>query len=150
MRELLDYTGFPGMKVLQFAFYGEDSEYLPRVYETDNCVAYSGSHDADCTYSWYRSLDKDAKARFVRECPRRKGQSAVSAVIEHAMTSRANLVIIPMQDYLELSNEQGRMNTPSVAEGNWCWRVSPRYATAALKEKILSMATRTKRAYSRK
>ena len=145
VRELLEYTGFPGMKVLQFAFYNDDSEYLPRMYDTDNCVVYSGSHDADCTYSWYRSLDVDAKKRFRRECPRSKGQSATYATIEHAMNSRANLAIIPMQDYLELSNEQGRMNTPSVAEGNWCWRVSNRYSTSELKQKITEITVRTKR-----
>ena len=145
VRELLEYTGFPGMKVLQFAFYGEDSEYLPRMYGTNNCIVYSGSHDADCTYSWYKSLDSETKRRFAKECPRKKGQSATYAVIEHAMASRAELAIIPMQDYLELSNSEGRMNTPSVAEGNWCWRVSKRYATAALKKKITDVAVRTRR-----
>lgn len=145
VRELLGYTGFPGMKVLQFAFYNEDSEYLPRMYTTDNCVVYSGSHDADCTRSWYKSLDTDSKSRFNRECHRRHGQSGTYATIEHAMQSRANLAIIPMQDYLELTNEEGRMNTPSTAAGNWCWRVSPRYATGALIAKITDVTLRSRR-----
>lgn len=145
VRELLKASGFPGMKVLQFAFYGEDSEYLPRTYTTDNCVVYSGSHDADCTRSWYAQLKGDALKRFKKECPREKGQSATEATIALAMGSRANLCIIPMQDYLELTNAEGRMNTPSTAEGNWCWRISPRYATEKLKNKIVSLTEKGKR-----
>jgi 4-alpha-glucanotransferase len=145
VRELLKASGFPGMKVLQFAFYGEDSEYLPRTYTTDNCVVYSGSHDADCTRSWYAQLKGDALKRFKKECPREKGQSATEATVALAMGSRANLCIIPMQDYLELTNAEGRMNTPSTAEGNWCWRISPRYATEKLKNKIVSLTEKGKR-----
>jgi 4-alpha-glucanotransferase len=51
-----------------------------------------------------------------------------------------------MQDYLELSNEQGRMNTPATAEGNWAWRISPRYNTAKLRGKMLALAKKTGRA----
>ena len=61
------------------------------------------------------------------------------------MRSRANLCMVPMQDYLELDNEKGRMNVPAVADGNWVWRVSSRYATAALKARVLDMAVRTGR-----
>jgi 4-alpha-glucanotransferase len=50
-----------------------------------------------------------------------------------------------MQDYLELSNAEGRMNTPSTASGNWTWRISPRYNTAKLRSKILDLTVRTKR-----
>lgn len=146
VRELLLHTGFPGMKMLHFAFYDEDSEYLPRMYETRNCVVYSSSHDSDCTYSWIRTLDKETRARFRRECPRSGSQSRVCDVIEFALTSKANLAIVPMQDYLELSNEEGRMNIPSVAEGNWSWRLSPRYNTAKLRRKMLDLAERAGRA----
>ena len=139
VRELLAETGFPGMKVLQFAFYDEDNEYLPRMYNTDNCVVYSGSHDADCTASWCKSLKGAAKKRFLRECQVSEGQTPTMAVISLAMASRAELCIIPMQDYLELTNAKGRMNTPSVAEGNWQWRVAEGYATESLKNKILSV-----------
>ena len=61
------------------------------------------------------------------------------------MSSIANLAVIPMQDYLELTNEEGRMNTPAVAEGNWNWRLSKRYRTAALTAKIKDMTVRNKR-----
>ncbi len=136
VRELLAATEFPGMKVLQFAFYNEDSEYLPRMYETDNCIVYTSTHDSDCTRSWFAELDDEAIARWRVECPRRVGQSAVDATIELAMRSRANLAVICFQDYLELTGEEGRMNIPSVAAGNWTWRVAPDYATDALRRKI--------------
>lgn len=146
VRELLADTDFPGMKVLQFGFYDEDSEYLPRMFETDNCIVYASTHDSDCTRSWFISLPDHAKERFKRECPRKKGQSATYAAIELAMNSRANLAVIAMQDYLELTNEQGRMNVPSRAEGNWSWRVSPRYATKKLRENIREVTITTNRA----
>lgn len=145
VRALLADTGFPGMKMLHFAFYDENSEYLPRTYKTENCVVYVSSHDSDCTYSWIRQLTGDAARRFRRECPRDKAQSRVYDLIEFAFRSRANLAIVPMQDYLELPNEVGRMNTPSTAEGNWTWRISPRYNTAKRREKIRALTQKTKR-----
>lgn len=146
VRELLTDSGFPGMKMLHFAFYDEDSEYLPRIYDTRNCVVYSSSHDSDCTYTWLKNLSGDALARFKAECPRVKGQSRTCDVIEMAFRSIANLAVVPMQDYLELSNEEGRMNTPATAVGNWGWRMSCRYDTAKLREKMLELAKKTKRA----
>ena len=146
VRALLENTGFPGMKMLQFAFFDEDNEYLPRTYSSPNCVAYPGSHDADCIKSWVQTLPKDAKKRFNKECPHRKGQSRTYDLIELAMSSSANLAVTPIQDFLELTNEEGRMNTPSIAEGNWTFRLSPRYKTTALIEKIKSMTLRTNRA----
>ena len=145
VRELLQDSGFPGMKMLQFAFFDDDSEYLPRTYTTENCVVYPGSHDADCVRSWCKNLTGDAKRRFARECPHTDGQSRAYDLIELALRSRGNLVVVPMQDYLELTNEQGRMNTPAVADGNWNWRLSKRYRTKALTEKIAEIIKRTKR-----
>ena len=146
VRDLLLHAGCPGMKMIHFAFYDDDNEYLPRMYDTKNCVVYASSHDSDCTYSWLKTLDADAKKRFNKECPRVAGQSRVYDVIEFAFTSIANLAIVPMQDYLELSNEEGRMNTPATAEGNWAWRISPRYNTAKLRSKILALTEKTGRA----
>lgn len=146
VRELLVHAGCPGMKMLHFAFFDEDSEYLPRTYDTKNCVVYASSHDSDCTYTWLKTLDKAAKKRFNKECPRVEGQSRVYDLIELAFRSIANLAIVPMQDYLELSNEVGRMNTPATAEGNWAWRISPRYNTVRLRSKILALTEKTGRA----
>ena len=145
VRELLDYPGFPGMKMLQFAFFSDDSEYLPREYKSDNCVVYPATHDSDCIASWCRSLDKAALARFNAECPRVKGQKRCYDLIEYALASRANLAVVPMQDYLCLSNEEGRMNTPSVAEGNWSWRLGARYNTGCNRRRISALYQKTKR-----
>ena len=126
----------PGMKMLHFAFYDEDSENLPRCYNSENWVVYTSSHDSDCTESWGRGLDAKTRKRFRKECPRKRGQSISSALIAFAMGSRANLAMVPIQDYLELSNEEGRMNIPATSAGNWNWRLDPNYATPALKRKI--------------
>ena len=146
VRELLTDTGFPGMKMLQFAFFDKDHEYLPRTYDTPNCVAYPGSHDADCVRTWCKNLEGVAAIRFKRECPHTMGQSRTYDLIELALSSIANLAVVPMQDYLELTNDEGRMNTPAVADGNWSWRLSARYRTPALTEKIREITERTGRA----
>lgn len=122
VRELLDFCGYPGMKILQFAFFDDDAEYLPRMYTTDNCVVYTGSHDSDCTRTWCRNLEGDVLERFRRECPT-AGRTRTQALIDMALASRANLAVIPLQDWLGLTNEEGRMNTPSVPYGNWTWRI---------------------------
>ena len=145
VRELLAETEFPGMKVLQFAFSNDDNEYLPRMYTSDNCVSYTGSHDSECTKSWYASLSKEEKKRFSRECKRACGQNATDALITLIMKSRANLVVIPMQDYLLLTNEEGRMNTPSVASGNWQWRLKKNYFRKTLTDKIYALTKSGKR-----
>ena len=145
VRELLEDTGFPGMKMLHFAFYDEDSENLPRMYTSKNCVVYSASHDSDCTYTWQKDLAGDARKRFNRECPRNPSQHRTYDLIEFAMRSCANLAMVPLQDYLNLSNEEGRMNIPATAEGNWSWRVSPRYDTPSLRNRVLSLVLKTKR-----
>jgi 4-alpha-glucanotransferase len=153
VRELLDHTGFPGMKVLQFAFYNDDSDSLPRTYKNGNVVVYSGSHDADCTASWCKSLKGENLKRFRKECLQKygaDGRSRTLAVITMAMKSTANLAMIPMQDYLGLSNEEGRMNVPSVAQGNWTWRLKANYATDEMIEKILSVTREGKREYIKK
>lgn len=144
--ELLEDTGFPGMKNLHFAFYDEDSENLPRMFKSSNCVAYASTQDSDCSLTWVRNVSGDAKKRFNRECPRDRSQSRVYDLIEFAFRSKANLAMVPMQDYLLLTNEQGRINTPATAAGNWNWRIRPRYDTPALRQKILRMAVKTNRA----
>lgn len=146
VRALLSETGFPGMKMLQFAFFDDESEYLPRKYTTDNCVVYTSSHDSDCSRSWCASLKGEVRRRFMRECPRNENQSRTADLIDLAMHSRANLAVIPIQDYLEQTNAEGRINIPSVADGNWCYRLSNRYNSAKLAEKIAYVAKKSRRA----
>lgn len=145
VRELLAETGFPGMKMLHFAFYDPDSENLPRMYESRNCVVYSASHDSDCSYTWQKNISGEARRRFNIECPRNKAQHRVYDLIEFAFRSKANLAMVPMQDYLLLSNEKGRMNEPATATGNWNWRMSKRYDSQKLRAAVLDIAVRTKR-----
>ncbi len=150
VRTLLAHTGFPGMKLLQFAFNEDNNEYLPRMYDTDNCIVYTGSHDSDCTRSWIKSLDGDALRRFNKECPHKKGDSRVYDLIRSAMQSRAVLCITPMQDILELTDDEGRMNFPSKADGNWTWRMSRNYASGKLTEKLRTLTDSTHRGYEKK
>ncbi len=145
VRELLKFTGFPGMKMLHFAFYDADSENLPRMYPSDHCVVYSASQDSDCSYSWGEGLGKDARARLDKEHPGKPGQSIPQRLISIAMGSRADLAMVPMQDYLELDNEHGRMNVPSILHGNWSWRLDAGYVTQELKEKIIRVTRENRR-----
>ena len=144
VRELLKKTGYPGMKVLQFAFTDSTNEYLPKNYKSENCVVYTGTHDSMPTKAWYESLDDKTKKVFERECPCRFSQTPTNALVSLALGSNANLAIIPLQDYMELG-EESRINMPSTAQGNWTWRVSGRYATSALKTKILQLTAKANR-----
>lgn len=144
VRELLKKTGYPGMKVLQFAFTDSTNEYLPKNYKSENCVVYTGTHDSMPTKAWYESLDDKTQKVFERECPCRFSQTPTNALVSLALGSNANLAIIPLQDYMELG-EESRINMPSTAQGNWTWRVSDRYATSALKTKILQLTAKANR-----
>ena len=122
--KLLKDSGFPGMKVLQFAFDArESSNYLPHTYP-ENCVVYTGTHDNDTTRGWYHAVGKYARD-FAKEymCkPRLDEDSLAEDFICLAMGSVADLCVIPMQDYLGLGSE-ARINIPSTLGGNWVWRM---------------------------
>lgn len=145
VRELIAYCGYPGMKILQFAFFDEDSEYLPRLYTNKDYVVYTGSHDADCTRTWTENLVGDTLKRFKRECSHIKGLNPTYKMIKLAFDSIAELAVIPLQDWLLLGNEEGRMNTPSVAQGNWVWRTPSDYASKKLISTIKRFNVRSHR-----
>lgn len=145
VRELLKETGFPGMKILQFAFFDDDSEYLPRMYKNENCIVYTGSHDSDCTASWFLENNEDVLKRFKIESFKIGGFSNTYILIEMALSSIANLAIIPIQDYLELTNDEGRMNKPSTSTGNWTWRLNSHYQNDELIKKIQDLTIKYKR-----
>ena len=123
VRELLRESGFPGMKVLQFAFYEDDPEheYLPENHD-ERSVVYTGTHDNETTAGWWEGLEAPVKER-VRA---RIGADAdpVWGLIELAYGSPGFLALIPAQDALGLGNE-ARMNTPGRPAGNWGWRLLP-------------------------
>ena len=120
--DLLKDTGFPGLKVLHFAFNADGkSMYLPFRYEK-NCVVYTGTHDNDTTVGWYQTLDEDEK-RFLDQYVGGLDEANVHwQLIRLAMSSVADVCIIPMQDILGLPT-QARMNKPQQSQGYWCWRV---------------------------
>lgn len=124
--QLVKDTGFPGMKVLQFAFDGsEDSSYLPHKYEK-NCVVYTGTCDNNTTKGWYESLyghDLDF-ARAYTNCEGKPVDACVWDLIRTAIASVSDLAIIPIQDYLCLGSE-ARVNLPGSFGNNWQWRMRP-------------------------
>ncbi len=137
---LLKYSGFPGMKVLQFAFDSPDgSDYMPHRYG-NNCVVYTGTHDNDTTAGWMDTADPEAVARALDYAGTANGDDAVWDMIRLALRSVADLAVIPMQDYLGLGSE-GRINTPStLSEANWRWRMKKRQPTEALARKMARLS----------
>lgn len=134
VRNMLRDTGYPGMKVLQFAFgSGDDNAYLPNQY-TENYVAYTGTHDNDTTRGWYTAQNKQIKKQ-IRQVTGGYARTIVWDMIDCLFRSRANLVIIPMQDFLNLPSS-ARMNVPSTLGCNWMWRLN-RLPSRHVFEKIL-------------
>ena len=140
VRELVQKTGFPGMKVLQFAFDSrEESDYLPHNYDK-NCVVYTGTHDNDTVRGWYEVLNRDDKELAmeymnIRHTPL---EEVHWDFVRLALASVANLCVIPVQDYLGLGSG-ARINTPSTLGKNWKWRLKPGQLDDRLAEQIRRM-----------
>ena len=133
--ELVANTGFPGMKVLQFAF-GRDADnaYLPHNHKK-NSIVYTGTHDNETTVGWYWNLDEHTR-KHVKDYFDITDETKVNwTFIRAALSSVADTVVIPMQDYLGLGNE-ARINTPSTLGSNWEWRMKEDACTSELAEKI--------------
>ena len=140
VRQLLKDSGYPGMKVLEFAFVaGEDSDYLPHNYDK-NCVVYTGTHDNDTLQGWYQTLseeDKEMTKEYLNN-PYTPDEEVHWDFISLAMRSVADTCIIPVQDYLGLGNK-ARINMPSTLGGNWMWRMKKGAFTDELIKKIRKM-----------
>jgi 4-alpha-glucanotransferase len=136
VRSLLKASGYPGMKVLQFAFDSRESgDYLPFNYER-NCVVYTGTHDNSTRRGWFAAAGKQDIKTAADFFGIKNSREGSEAFIRCALACVANTAIIPMQDYLDLDN-RARMNTPStLGGGNWRWRMLSGAADAALAEKI--------------
>ena len=131
---LRDQFGFPGMKILQFAFgSGPENPYLPHNH-VKSCVVYTGTHDNDTTAGWFESL-KAKEQKGVLAYLDRDRHDLVWHMIRCALASVADYAITPMQDLLELPGS-GRMNVPGVAGGNWSWRCPPDAFSAKLAAKL--------------
>jgi 4-alpha-glucanotransferase len=122
VRVLLDETGFPGMKVLQFAFGGDtDNPYLPFNFRDPNCVVYTGTHDNDTTRGWFTSASTRERAGVLSYLGS-DGSDIALDLMRLALASTANTAIVPLQDVLGLGSE-ARMNTPGATGSSWTWRV---------------------------
>lgn len=124
VRALLRYSGFPGMRVFQFAFDGDpESPHLPYNYEK-NCVAYTGTHDNNTLFGFLAELDEESREKILSYCGYSgEVRQAVSAIIRTLLSSHAEIVILPVQDLLRFGSDT-RMNAPGKAEGNWRYRVT--------------------------
>jgi 4-alpha-glucanotransferase len=136
---LRGYSGYPGMRVLQFAFEpGEDSAYLPHNHIRD-CVCYTGTHDNPTLVEWASNLPA-AEAAFARNYLGSGVKDLPRVVMRAALGSVAGTVIIPLQDYMGLG-ARARINTPStVSRRNWTWKLVPGALNRGLAEEIRSMS----------
>jgi 4-alpha-glucanotransferase len=123
VERLRDGFALPGMKILQFAFDGQPSNpYLPANYQGSQWVVYTGTHDNATTLGWWRHLD-DGVRHQVASLVGGEVRSPGWQLLEVALRSSAELVVVPLQDLLELGDE-ARFNTPGTTDaGNWCWRL---------------------------
>lgn len=136
--KLVQKTGYPGMKILQFAFDSrEESDYLPHNY-SNNSVVYTGTHDNDTTMGWYRLLNRQDKGFAKRYLNIKATKDIHWEFIRAALSSVADTAIIPIQDYLGLGTE-ARINTPSTLGENWKWRLKEGQLDAGLAERIRKM-----------
>jgi 4-alpha-glucanotransferase len=133
---LRDKFDFPGMKILQFAFDSDRANpFLPFNFVNRNCVVYTGTHDNDTTMGWYEARSPEEQSRVTDYLGCVGTEGVCWMLIRLALSSVANLAIFPFQDLLSLGSN-ARMNTPSVAEGNWDWRYRSEAVNSAVSEHL--------------
>ena len=146
VKRLVEESGYPNMKVIEFAFderdTGNASDYLPHNY-TNNCVVYTGTHDNETLLGWYGDITPEER-HMVREYlwnfhDDEKG--ICRNMIRLVMGSVAGRCIIPIQDYLQLDNS-ARINQPSTLGTNWKWRLKEGQFSKELQKEMLTLATR--------
>ncbi len=137
--KLLKASGYPGMKVLEFAFDPKgDSVYLPHNFSSPNYVCYTGTHDNETAVGWVRSASRE-ELKFCRDYLNVKRNKDIPwGMIRAAWASTADTAIAQMQDFLELDST-ARMNIPSTVGKNWRWRMSPDALTDELAQKIRNL-----------
>jgi len=138
VKDLIKDLGFPGMKVLQFAFDSrEENDYIPHNYDK-NSIVYTGTHDNETTSGWLQSIPSEDFMYAVHYLKLNYDEGLVWGFIRGAWSSTANLAIAPMQDFLELDNHS-RMNTPSTLGCNWTWRMEQEAITQQLTIRIAEL-----------
>ena len=136
VRQLLKDSGFPGMKVLEFAFDSRDSnnaDYLPHNYP-EYCIAYAGTHDNETICGWEKTAAPEDIA-YAKDYLKLSDDNFCWDMIDRLWATKADTVIIQAQDILELGSES-RMNIPSTLGGNWCWRALEGAFTDEIAEKL--------------
>ena len=141
--KLLDDSGYPGMKILQFAFPGEDNLDRPHHY-TQNSVAYTGTHDNDVVNGWYEKLSESEKELVSEYLNRRDDETITEAMIRGIYSSVSDYAIVTMQDLLD-KDATSRMNVPSTVGGNWEWRMVVEDLTEERKEFLRNITVRYSR-----
>ncbi|MFH0784787.1 MAG: 4-alpha-glucanotransferase [Pseudomonadota bacterium] len=137
---LRDELGFPGMKVLQFAFDGnKDNNFLPYNYRSSHCIVYTGTHDNDTTVGWYLSdkIDDECRATIKKLANRSlHDQNGINKDLMYlAQSSIAILCIFPLQDVLGFGNDC-KMNSPGIPKGNWTWRCAGEFLNPGVAEQM--------------
>ena len=151
VRKVMKQFGFPGMRVLLFAF-GEDNPkhlYLPHNY-VENCLVYTGTHDNNTIKGWFeREASPDDKKRLFSYIGREVWPPELNwELIRLAMASIADVAIFPLQDVLCLGQE-AKMNRPGTLDGNWQWRVTPEQLNPSISNRLAEMTTIYARASSK-
>ena len=133
--QLREEFGYPGMKVLQFAFDSlSPSSYQPHMYHK-NTVCYTGTHDNMTMGQWFDSVAPEVRAYATKYMALTQEEGYIWGAVRTAMASVSDLCVMQLQDVLELGAE-ARMNFPGTADGNWTWRVAPGCCTDELAGKI--------------
>ena len=144
VKDLLRDSGYPGMKVMEFAFDTREpsaKDYLPHCYP-ENSVVYSGTHDNLTLRQWFDEAAPEDIEAAVSYLGLNESEGHVWGMIRGAMGSVSKLCVIQMQDYLEIGGE-GRMNHPgTLTRANWTWRAKPGFATRELARKIRTVTER--------
>ncbi|MBQ4550275.1 MAG: 4-alpha-glucanotransferase [Oscillospiraceae bacterium] len=148
VKKLLKDSGYPGMKVMEFAFDTREpsaKDYLPHTYPAHS-VVYSGTHDNLTLKQWFAEAKPEDVENAIGYLGLNEQEGYIWGVIRGAMGSVSELCIIQMQDYLEVGAE-GRMNHPgTLTSANWTWRAEADFASDALAQKIRSLTARYGRA----
>ena len=144
VQRLLDWCGYPGMKVLTFGFDSDASNphYIGNYHE--NTVAYTGTHDNNTTRGWADSASPEALAFAEKELGFSSPEEAPEAFINALFACPCETVVVPMQDVLGLDGS-ARMNFPGSTGGNWMWRMKPGAATPELSLKYYKLNRKTDR-----
>jgi 4-alpha-glucanotransferase len=138
--------GYPGMRVLQFGFGGGASNHNAPENYPERCVLYTGTHDHDPLAGWWEHTTETERQR-AEQAWREAGIDESEpewSLLRLAYSTRAELVIVQMQDVLGLGRE-ARFNTPGTVEGNWSWRLREGQLTASLAERLRGLASDTAR-----